>query len=192
MDAADDEEPMVDILLRAAAGDGQAWRRVVDSYAPRVFALLRSQCHDEDLAEEITQSTFCTIVSKLAGYTEEGKFEAWLFRIAVNRLRDEMRRRRRHASPTEEATLVAIAPTHRAKDDRPEPAELRALESAMAQLSSADRLIIDLRHVGGMSFKQLADYLGEPLGTLLARHHRALHKLRTYIEDSKRKTEDAP
>jgi len=189
MELAGDEEPIADILLRAAGGDARAWRRVVDAYAPRVFALVRSQCHDEDLSEEITQSTFCTIVSKLGAYTEQGKFEAWLFRIAVNRLRDEMRRRRRHAMPTEEATLVAIGPSHRDDADRLEPVELRALEAAMAQLSPSDRLIVDLRHVGGMSFKQLSEYLGEPLGTLLARHHRALHKLRAFMEDAAREGE---
>ncbi len=176
-------EPIAGILVRAARGDPDAWRAVVEEYAPRVFALLRSQCRDEDLAEEITQSTFCTLVSKLPGYTEQGKFEAWLFRIAVNRLRDEMRRRQRHAVSTEEETLAGLAPVEAARDpDRPEPPEIRALERALAQLSPADRLIVDLRHVGGMSFKQLSEYLGEPLGTLLARHHRALHKLRSLLE----------
>jgi DNA-directed RNA polymerase specialized sigma24 family protein len=42
--------------------------------------------------------------------------------------------------------------------------------------------VIDLRHVGGLSFKQMADALGEPVGTLLARHHGALAKLRALIE----------
>ncbi|MGA0172078.1 MAG: sigma factor-like helix-turn-helix DNA-binding protein [Phycisphaerales bacterium] len=38
--------------------------------------------------------------------------------------------------------------------------------------------MIELRHIGGMSFRQMAEHLDEPLGTLLARHHRALRKLR--------------
>ncbi|MBX3355383.1 MAG: RNA polymerase sigma factor [Phycisphaeraceae bacterium] len=177
---------MAEILVRAAAGDEIAWRRVVDAYAPRLFALLRAQCHDDDLAEEITQSTFCTVVSKLAEYTERGRFESWLFRIAVNRLRDEMRRRKRQAAPTEEPALSALASDVHEERSRPEPPELRALDEALAKLAPADRLIIDLRHVGGMSFKQIAEYLGEPLGTLLARHHRALLKLRGSIEASRR------
>ena len=52
----------------------------------------------------------------------------------------------------------------------------------MARLSEADRQVIDLRHIGGMSFKQMAEELQEPLGTLLARHHRALQKLRTLMD----------
>lgn len=88
-EAGDNIEP---VLLRAAQGDVAAWQRIVTQYLPRVHGLLRAQCHDADLAEEIAQSTFCTLVSKLGEYTEQGKFEAWLFRIAMNRLRDEMRR----------------------------------------------------------------------------------------------------
>lgn len=184
-EAGDNIEP---VLLRAAQGDVAAWQRIVTQYLPRVHGLLRAQCHDADLAEEIAQSTFCTLVSKLGEYTEQGKFEAWLFRIAMNRLRDEMRRRKRHARPAEESTLTAFGPTHEDDDDRAEPAELKALEEAMAELSAADRLVVDLRHVGGMSFRQMSEYLNEPLGTLLARHHRALHKLRAGIE-ARRKRE---
>lgn len=177
-------EPIASVLVRAAHGDAEAWRTIVETYAPRVFALLRSQCHDEELAEEITQSTFCTLVAKLSAYTEEGRFEAWIFRIAVNRLRDEMRRRQRQASSAQEPTLSETrrGPS-RDESSRPEPAELESLERAMAQLSAADRLIVDLRHVGGMSFKQISEYLGEPMGTLLARHHRALHKLRDLMAE---------
>ena len=48
----------------------------------------------------------------------------------------------------------------------------------MGGLSEKDREVIDLRHVGGLSFRQIGELLDEPVGTLLARHHRALAKLR--------------
>ncbi len=79
-------------LQRAAAGDEAAWREIVEAYTPRVFGLIRAQCGSVDLAEEITQSTFCTVVERIGRYAEVGRFESWLFRIAMNRLRDEMRR----------------------------------------------------------------------------------------------------
>jgi DNA-directed RNA polymerase specialized sigma24 family protein len=52
----------------------------------------------------------------------------------------------------------------------------------MQELSPADREIIDLRHLGGLSFQQMADLLDEPLGTLLSRHHRAVARLRASME----------
>src|SRR5690606_35072109 len=94
------------ILRRAGQGDAEAWRVLVDTYSGRVFGLIRAQCNDTDLADEITQSTFCTIVAKIGSYTELGKFEQWLFRIAMNRLRDEMRRRKRQARPMDDDTLA--------------------------------------------------------------------------------------
>ncbi len=165
------------ILQQAAEGDEFAWRRLVDTYSPRVFGLIRAQCGSSDLAEEITQSTFCTVAQRIGRYAERGRFESWLFRIAMNRLRDEMRRRKRQARPVETEALVGLA----AEGDAPQqPAgdELKALGAALERLSEADRQVIHLRHFAGMSFARIAEVLGEPLGTVLARQHRALKKLR--------------
>ena len=168
-------------LRRAAAGDEAAWRGLIQAYSGRVFGLIRAQCNSSDLAEEITQSTFCTIAVKIAGYTELGKFEQWLFRIAMNRLRDEMRRRKRQARTVEDQTLAGLASPAEERSANPagmvDPAELEALRRAVAQLSDADQQIIHLRHYGELSFKQIAEILNQPLGTVLARQHRALKKL---------------
>ena len=59
-----DKETLQATLRRAAEGDEHAWSVIVFTYSRRVFGLIRAQCGDADLAEEITQSTFCTIVSK--------------------------------------------------------------------------------------------------------------------------------
>ncbi|MBC24580.1 MAG: hypothetical protein CMJ32_11800 [Phycisphaerae bacterium] len=175
------------LLRQAASGDEDAWSQLVREYLPRVLALLRSQCHDADLAEEITQSTFCTIVTKLDGYNEVGRFESWLFRIAMNRLRDEMRRRGRQARPVEEASLVGLAGSTPDPNEDPDftSEDFEPLRRAMAQLSESDRTVIDLRHQGGLSFKAISELLQEPVGTLLARHHRALGKLKSLIESSR-------
>jgi len=175
------------VLKKAAAGDQSAWRVVVESYSFRVFGLIRAQCSDADLAEEITQSTFCTIATKIASYTEVGKFEQWLFRIAINRLRDEMRRRKRQAKSVEDETLGGLVSKadKAAPTDRPEPVEMLRLRRALTQLSDADQQIIHLRHYGELSFKQIAEILNQPLGTVLARQHRALKKLAELMENDR-------
>jgi RNA polymerase sigma-70 factor (ECF subfamily) len=169
-----------DLVARAARGDETAWRGLVERYSGPVFGFIRAQCGDPDLAEEITQSAFATVAEKLGGYVEQGAFESWLFRIAMNRLRDEMRRRKRQAVSVEGQSLA-----DRAAPGGPgggvEPAVRSALIDAMAALGTADREVISLRHIGGLSFQQMAETLGEPLGTLLARHHRALRKLRDFL-----------
>lgn len=181
------------ILAAAAAGDERAWRRVIDLYGRRVYALCKSRCGRHDVAEEVTQSVFVTVANKLGGtdaqsegdYAEMGRFESWLFRIAMNRIRDEMRRQKRHAEPTDPATFRTQADA--ADETDPDAAhDLGRLRTAIERLSDADREVVELRHHAGMSFKQMAETLGEPIGTLLARHHRALRKLKELMSGQPR------
>lgn len=178
---------MADLLAAACRGEEWAWRQVVELYSRRVFALVKSRCQRTDLAEEVTQSVFATVATKLGsgGYTEQGKFEAWLFRITMNRVRDEMRRSKHRPEATDPAVFGGVEES-RGGEEPGESGEtelrLSRLREAMARLPDSDREVIELRHHGGMSFKQMADLLDEPLGTLLARHHRALRKLKQLIE----------
>lgn len=186
-----DNAHLANALAKAAQGDQQAWRDIVQAYSARVYGLLRSQCGNPDLAEEITQSTFCTVAAKIGSYNEVGKFEAWLFRIAINRLRDEMRRRKRQANPMENSTLTGLAgPAPSPDGQRPKSAELQRMRDALAQLSDAEQQIVHLRHSAELSFKQIAEVLDQPLGTALARHHRALKKLREIMESTAPHSDD--
>ncbi len=183
--SADAAQPadLAPLLASAAKGDNAAWQAVIDRYAKRVFALAKSRCRDVNVAEEITQSVFATIAIKLGAgeYLELGRFESWLFRVAANRVRDHVRRLRRNPAVGDPAALDTCAA---AESERPaaDPA-LDRLREAMSALAEADREIVELRHHGGLSFKQIAEVLGEPIGTLLARHHRALRKLRDMLEE---------
>ena len=175
-----DDSHLAPTLLAASKGDEQAWKEIVRLYARRVVALAPSRCRNDDVAEDIAQSVFATIAGKRGGgeYREQGRFESWLFRVTMNRVRDHVRRVQRRPGHVELGEQVpGTAP--------PAPADaprLDALRSALARVPEADREIIELRHHGQMSFKAMADLLEEPMGTLLARHHRALRKLKELIE----------
>jgi RNA polymerase sigma-70 factor (ECF subfamily) len=86
----------------------------------------------------------------------------------------------------EEPTLAALAGSgSRRGGGEPETAdseELGRLNAALGRLGEADRRIIHLRHFAGLSFKQIAEVLEQPLGTVLARQHRALKKLRELMD----------
>lgn len=177
-----DNESVSDALMKASAGDQEAWRDIIDAYMPRVVGLLRAQCGNLELAEEIAQSTFCTIAEKIEQYTETGKFQAWLFRIAINRLRDEMRRRGRQARPVDASTLAGLAGMQE-EETGPDQDTLDLLRLALGRLTDVDRKILHLRYAGGLSFRNIADVLEQPIGTVLARQHRALKKLRACFEE---------
>ena len=174
-----DDTEVAGLLRAASRGDEAAWREIIGLYGRRVFALAKSRCQRADIAEEVTQSVFATVATKLGkgGYTEEGRFESWLFRVAMNRIRDEMRRLKRHAEPVDPVSLGGVE-SREVRPGSPETGAIDRLRGALACLADADREIVELRHHGGMSFKQMSELLHEPLGTLLARHHRALRKLK--------------
>jgi RNA polymerase sigma-70 factor (ECF subfamily) len=177
------------LLEAAARGDDAAWRKLVGMYASRVFAMAQSRCHDPDASEEVTQSVFATIAIKIRSgeYAEQGRFESWLFRVAMNRVRDVARAKKRRArllGPTLDAEEAGVPAPASAPLTSAEPEQVQRLRWALDQLSDADREVIELRHHGEQSFRQMAQTLGEPVGTLLARHHRALRKLREILESA--------
>ncbi len=174
------------MVAGAAAGDESAWEAIVGEYGRRIFAMAKSRLGDPEAAEEIAQGVFATLAEKLRGgagaYDERGRFESWLFRITMNRVRDEGRRRRRRAADTGPLSLGSAATA--AGDDGPglETEDLHRLRRSVQTLDEKDREIIELRHHGELPFATIAAMLGEPLGTVLARHHRALKKIRRAIE----------
>ena len=189
MDSEESQET-IEILRLASSGDQGAWRLIIDRFSPRVFGLLRAQCGDAELAEELTQSTFCTVAQKLSSYKEFGRFESWVFRIGMNRLRDEMRRRKRQATPMEGPVLIGLAGEEKAEEPVFNRSDKNKLLDALSELTPLDRQIVDLRHTASMSFKQISELLQEPVGTLLARHHRALKKLKQLIEGRSESSSD--
>ncbi len=178
-----DPADTVGLVVAAQGGDGSAWTILVKEYGPRVFALAKSRLGDPDAAEEVTQSVFATVAIKLrdGAYAEHGKFEPWLFRIAMNRVRDRIRSLKRERNETRLRRSARDEAVESAPG-APALAEAAALRAAMMELSKPDREIVELRYHAGLSFKQMAELLEEPIGTLLARHHRALRKLKAKLE----------
>lgn len=186
-------EALAGLLVRSAAGEPEAWRELLGLYGRRVYALARSRLRRDDLAEEVAQSVFATVASKLSsgGYAEQGRFEPWLFRITMNRVRDELRRLRRHAEPTDPERFDH-APAASPGEPAAQPEEIDSLRAALASLSDDDREVVELRHHAGLSFKQIAQTLDEPVGTVLARHHRALRKVKQFMIDQQQPSANDP
>jgi RNA polymerase sigma-70 factor (ECF subfamily) len=176
------------LIRRACRRDPEALDKLVDVYSARVFGLLYRLTGSRDTAEDLLQETFLRVVRTIPTYQHDGRFEAWLFRIAANLARDHTRRIRRRGRPT---TLEQLGSDGEAESlglpdqRRPDPggALLRKevgerLNACLEKLSEIDREIILLRHFSELSFREIADILRIPLGTALARAHRAVNRLR--------------
>lgn len=182
-ESAVDEARLSGLLGRASTGDADAWREIVRLYARRVYAMAFSRLHNRDVSEEIAQSVLATVAVKVGtgAYTEQGRFEPWLMRVTMNRIRDEARRRGRQATPTDPVALADMREDDGAAAAVGDSNRLGALRAAIETLPDADREVLMMRHHGQMGFKEMAEMLGEPMGTLLARHHRALRKLKDLL-----------
>ena len=152
------------------------------TFAPRVYGLLFRLVGRPDVAEDLMQETMLRAFRSLGTYRPEGKFRAWVFRIAVNLARDWIRRQPREPSvslddgedPPVAVSLRTMAPPDASMGRREGS---KRVEAAIARLSAPDREVLLLRYYGDLAFKDIARTTGEPLGTVLARAHRALKKL---------------
>ena len=184
-----DPEHLRDLVSRCRRGDAQAFESVFHMFRGPLYSYLARTTGDRHLAEDFLQDVFLRMVENLDRYEESGRFQAWLFRIAANRVRDWARRR----SHTERVGGAADAanPGGTTSVDRPveqPPVEalvleeqVRRLEAGLRTLEADERQVLVLRHYSGLSFKEIADIMEAPLGTVLARSHRALIKLRQRI-----------
>lgn len=180
-----DRTGLDELLRRARQRDADALGRLVELYSPRVFGLVYRLTGSRDAAEDLLQETFLRVVRVIGEYEHVGKFEAWLFRIAANLARDRARKRQRRGEggvhdDANGATSARPAPA--VADEPAEALERREagerLAAGLQRLPDADREIILLRHYSELSFREIADLLHVPLGTALARAHRALQRLR--------------
>jgi RNA polymerase sigma-70 factor (ECF subfamily) len=184
-----DQAGLDELLRRARRREPDALRELVAAYSPRVFGLLYRLTGSRDAAEDLFQETFLRVVRSIDQYEHVGKFEPWLFRIAANLARDRARKisRRGESRTLGDDTLDDMATTDaRSMAGEPDNPAAGLIEREAGQrltaclegLPAADREVLVLRHYSELSFREIADILGVPLGTALARAHRALKRLR--------------
>ncbi|GJQ26014.1 MAG: RNA polymerase sigma factor [Phycisphaerae bacterium] len=190
-----DDASLRQAIELAKRGDAPAMHRLVDLFAGRIFGFFYRSTGSRADAEDLTQEVFVRVVRMLAYYEDDGRFESWLFRIAANLVRDRVRQQRRrprqlsgHGTDStgcgsESPVLDELAGEEPAADARMALGEeVDALNAALAQLPDGEREVIMLRHFSQMSFKEIAEATGTPLGTALARGHRGLRRLRELME----------
>ncbi|MBW2261231.1 MAG: sigma-70 family RNA polymerase sigma factor [Deltaproteobacteria bacterium] len=172
------------LVLRARAGDDDAFEALVNAYSRRIIGYcykMGARAGAQDLAQEI----FIKLYLALPGFDSSKPLTPFLFRIAHNHCIDALRRKR---VPT--VSLVRDDPDAAAgsevdhPDCRPTPEELaqrteimEAVDQALASLPDAYRSALVLRHVEGLTYEEISETLGLPMGTVKARIHRGREKL---------------
>jgi RNA polymerase sigma-70 factor, ECF subfamily len=170
------------------AGDEQpdprpTWQQVVDEHGDRVYTIAYRLTGDPDDAADLTQDVFVRVFLNLHRY-EPGTFAGWLYRITKNLFLDKVRRQQRirmEVLPDEEWR----APVSREPGpaDIVERATLEArLEEGLARLPEEFRLAVVYCDVVGLTYEEIAQTTGWPIGTVRSRIHRGRRQLREHLE----------
>ncbi|HYR27792.1 MAG TPA: sigma-70 family RNA polymerase sigma factor [Thermoanaerobaculia bacterium] len=174
-----------ELIDRTLAGDGNAYGILVERFQRKIYRVAYAVVRDESEADTITQDVFVQAYTNLGKFEGRAGLETWLTRIAINRSRDSLRRRKfvslfvRRADDDESETMIEPV------DDRPDPerqvmsGQLRvAIQRAEKSLSAQQKTIFRLRHYENLSLEEIADHLGLRAGTVRAHLFRAIHKVR--------------
>jgi RNA polymerase sigma-70 factor (ECF subfamily) len=183
---ASDEE----LLLRYRdQGDRRAFDDLVHRYERELFSYLRRYLNDATMAEDTFQQTFLTIHQKCDQYEAGRKFRPWLYTIATNQAIDAQRRNKRHkmisldrensTHAEEVGTLMGLLTDREAGPlSNLEHNERRDwIRDAVADLPDQLRAAVTLIYYQGMKYREAAEVLAIPVGTVKSRLHAALIKL---------------
>lgn len=168
-------------------GSRNVWGEIYSRYERRLFSYLVRLCGSQDVAEEIFQETFFQMYRKRELFDEKYKLAPWLYRIATNLWRDELRKRAvrrqtysldQEVKNTEGKTTYYIdlfAANVELPDHKLEQQELaQQLELAIRALPDGQRTVFLLRQYQDLNYQEISDVLGIPIGTVKSRMHGAI------------------
>ena len=180
-------------------GDERAARELVARFQRPVFSQVQRMVRDQELAEDLAQEAFVRAFDRLEQYDPDYKFSSWLFKIAHNLTIDHLRKKELdtvsiHGAPDattpdeQEATAVTLESRQERPDERFEAEALgEEIEAAIGELRPDYREAVLLRHVQGHSYREIAEIMDVPLGTVKTYIHRARNELQeklAHLRDS--------
>ena len=168
-------------------GDSAAFESLVRRYETELYGYLRRYLGSAEMAEDVFQATFLQVHLKQDQFEEGRRFRPWLYTIATNQAIDAQRRNKRHrmvsldhqTGEDDVGTLVdMLAGDGQTAAERLQAEEAREwVRSAVEELPEPLRAALLLVYHQGMKYREAADVLGIPVGTVKSRLHSALLKL---------------
>ena len=186
------------IVLSCMDGDSAAWAELVRTHHRRVYGLCYRFTGNPADAEDLTQDVFLKVYSNLASFdTTRGSLQVWITTMTRNLLVDNFRRTRnqRATSSLDDGWEFAdeLKPVDRLVASGPSPHEAAAkkelakmVQAALTQVSTELREAVILRDLQDMDYKEIAQVLGIPEGTVKSRISRGRAELARLLERNKR------
>ena len=171
-------------------GDRDAFTTLVHRYERELYSYLRRYLGDASMAEDAFQATFLQVHLKGDQFEAGRRFRPWLYTIATNQAIDAQRRNKRHRGVSLDRTsksddsdnLGALIDLLVSKEPNPEQRldstqRREWIEQALEELPAALREVVNLVYYQGLKYREAADVLGIPVGTVKSRLHAAILKL---------------
>jgi RNA polymerase sigma-70 factor (ECF subfamily) len=179
------------LIARCRAGDVAAFEPLVEKYRQRVWRLAYSTLRDREEAWDVSQEAFIRAFQALPSFRGQSAFYTWLYRIVMNVAADRARSRgaQGRAFGTErvpEEDWERVLPDQNPGEEAPDAAAARReqrakIMRALDTLSGDHRTIIMLSDLEGLSYREIAETLEIPMGTVMSRLHNARKRLRAAL-----------
>lgn len=187
---ADDTRPDADnrsdefLVSVFQSGEESAFRIIVERHQERIRNLIFSILRDASVVDDLAQEVFIKVYEALPTFRFESSFYTWLYRIAVNKSRDELRRRkvRRWFSlqSFQEGDSWSADLSHKTEPHDPELREI--LEKSLLAVPERFRLPVILKDIEGMSYEEIAQVTGCQIGTVKSRLSRGRAMMRRILK----------
>lgn len=182
------------LIERALSGDQSAYSELMDIYRDAVYHTIIKMVRSTEDAEDLTIEAFGKAFNRLEQYSQDYAFSTWLFKIATNNCIDFIRKKRIKVTSmdtgytTSDGEVVYVE----AKADSLTPEEevmsqqkAKLMREMVTKLKPKYRELIELRYFDELSYEEIADTLGVPLGTVKAQLFRAREFLASMLDKSK-------
>ena len=174
---AEERHQLQQLLLSIAGGESEALAELYQRTKTAVYGLALSYLKNAHDAQDLTQDVYVQVWDCAEQYRPTGSPMGWLLTVCRNLCLMRMRREERHAALSEEEWDAIPA-----RECGLDADERALLQGALANLSDEERRVVLLHAVTGMKHREIAALLELPLPTVLSKYHRALKKMRAYLE----------
>ncbi len=173
------------LVERVRGGDVRAFEPLVARYRQRVYRLAFNVLRDAEEAWDVAQEAFIRAYQAIPSFRGQSAFYTWLFRITMNLASDRARQRAARGRAfgserveEEEWDRALVDPGETPADSAARAEARRRIERALRSLPEHHRAIIMLSDLEGLSYREIAEVLGIPMGTVMSRLHNARKRLR--------------
>ena len=174
---AEERRELQRLLIRVAGGDRDALAELYQRTRAAVCGLALSYLKNAHDAQDLTQDVYVQVWDRAEQYRLIGSPMGWLLAVCRNLCLTRLRREERHAALSEEEWDAIPA-----RECGLDADERALLQGALASLTDEERRVVLLHAVTGLKHREIAALLELPLPTVLSKYHRALKKMRSFLE----------